>query len=128
MIEKINLKHLLVIAGIGLAINFMFLGCGKSKPNAVHNNATGTVRVGTGLEQARGNQQLVEERIGNATGRIDGITNRIGKSQGRIGNAQTRTGNIEGLVSEAEDIARKDRTILQTVKERAKTGDSSQGK
>lgn len=128
MIEKVNLKQVLVIAGIGLAVCFMFSMFGKSNSNTVHHDATGTIRVGAGLEQARGNQQLVEERIGSAATRVERIESSVTDSQGRIGEAQNRVGTIESLISETEGIARTDRRILQAVKTRAKAGNSSEGK
>ena len=128
MIEKVNLRQVLVIAGIGLAVCFMFSMFGKSKSNTVHNDATGTIRVGAGLEQACGNQQLVEERIGSAATRVERIESSIADSQARIGNAQNRVGTIESFISEAEGIARTDRRILQAVKARAEAGISSEGK
>ena len=128
MIEKVNLKQVLVIASIGLAVCFVFSMFGKSNSNTVHNDATGTIRVGAGLEQARGNQQLAEERIGSAATRVERIESSVTDSQGRIGSAATRVERIESLISEAEGIARTDRRILQTVKARAKAGNSSEGK
>lgn len=128
MIEKINLKQLLFIVGIGLALCILFGWFGKTKPNTVHSDTNGTIRVGDGFNQAHGNQLQLEERIGSASARVERITDGISNSQGRIGDAQTRVGNIESLVIEAEQIARTDERILQKVKERATTGDSSQGK
>ncbi|MBR6636257.1 MAG: hypothetical protein IKK97_02280 [Phascolarctobacterium sp.] len=128
MIEKVNLRQVLVIAGIGLAVYFMFSMFGKPNSNTVHNYATGTIRVGKGLEQARGNQRIVEERIGSAATRVERIESSVTDCQGRIGNAQNRVGTIKSLISEAEGIARTDRRILQAVKTRAKAGISSEGK
>ena len=128
MIEKVNLKQMLVIAGIGLAVCFVFSMFGKSNSDTVHNDATGTIRVGAGLEQANDNQRIVEERIGSAATRVGRIESSIADSQSRIGNAQNRAGTIESLISEAEGIARTDRRILQAVKTRAKAGNSSEGK
>ena len=128
MIEKVNLRQVLVIAGIGLVVCFVFSMFGKSNSNTVHNDATGTIRVGAGLEQARGNQQLVEERIGSAATSVERIESSVTDSQGRINDAQNRAWTIESLISEAEGIARTDRRILQTVKARAEAGNSSEGK
>lgn len=128
MIEKINLKQLLLIVGVGLALCILFGWFGERKSNTVHSDTNGTIRVGDGFNQAHGNQLQLEERIGNASARVERIADGISNSQGRIGAAQTRVGNIESLVIEAEQIAQTDRRILQKVKERAATGDSSQGK
>ena len=128
MIEKINLKQLLLIVGIGLALCILFDWFGERKSNTVHSDTNGTIRVGDGFNQAHGNQLQLEERIGNASARVERIADGISNSQGRIGATQTRVGNIESLVIEAEQIARTDGRILQKVKERATTGDSSQGK
>ena len=128
MIEKINLKQLLLIVGIGLALCILFGWFGERKSNTVHSDTNGTIRVGDGFNQAHGNQLQLEERIGNASARVERIADGISNSQGRIGAAQTRVGDIESLVIEAEQIARTDGRILQKVKERATTGDSSQGK
>lgn len=128
MIEKINLKQLLLIVGIGLALCILFGWFGERKSNTVHSDTNGTIRVGDGFNQAHGNQLQLEERICNASARVERIADGISNSQGRIGAAQTRVGNIESLVIEAEQIARTDGRILQKVKERATTGDSSQGK
>lgn len=128
MIEKINLKQLLLIVGMGLALCILFGWFGERKSNTVHSDPNGTIRVGDGFNQAHGNQLQLEERIGNASARVERIADGISNSQGRIGAAQTRACNIESLVIEAEDIARTDGRILQKVKERATTGDSSQGK
>ena len=128
MIEKINLKQLLLIVGIGLVLCILFGWFGERKSNTVHSDTNGTIRVGDGFNQAHGNQLQLEERIGNASARVERIADGISNSQGRIGAAQTRVGNIESLVIEAEQIARTDGRILQKVKERATTGDSSQGK
>ena len=126
MIEKINLKQLLFVVGIGLALCAIFGWFGERKTIAVHSNASGTIRVGDGLEQANGNQQKLEERIGNASARVERIESSLGDSQGRIGNAQTRAGNIESLIVESEHIAETDQRILHEIKKRATTGNSSQ--
>lgn len=128
MIEKVNLKQVLVIAGIGWTVCFMFSMFGRSNSNTVHHDATGTIRVGEGLEQANDNQRIVEERIGSAATRVSRIESSVADSQSRISNAQNRAGTIESLISEAEGIARTDRRILQEVKARAKAGNSSEGK
>lgn len=128
MIEKINLKQLLLIVGIGLALCILFDWFGERKSNTVHSDTNGTIRVGDGFNQAHGNQLQLEERIGNASARVERIADGISNSQGRIGATQTRVGNIESLVIEAEQIARTDGRILQKVKERATTGDSNQDK
>lgn len=128
MIEKIKLKQLLLIVGIGLALCILFGWFGERKSNTVHSDTNGTIRVGDGFNQAHGNQLQLEERIGNASARVERIADGISNSQGRIGAAQTRVGNIESLVIEAEQIARTDGRILQKVKERATTGDSNQSK
>ena len=128
MIEKINLKQLLLIVGIGLALCILFGWFGERKSNTVHSDTNGTIRVGDGFNQAHGNQLQLKERIGNASARVERIESSVADSQGRIGVTQTRVGNIESLVIEAEQIARTDGRILQKVKARAATGDSSQGK
>lgn len=128
MIEKVNLRQVLTIVAIGLAMCFMFSWFGSTKSETVCDNGSGTIRVGTGLKQANDDQRIIVERIGNASARVERITDGISNSQGRIGAAQTRVGNIESLVVEAEQIARTDGRILQKVKERATTGDSSQNK
>lgn len=125
MIEKINLKQLLLIVGIGLALCILFGWFGERKSNTVHSDTNGTIRVGDGFNQAHGNQLQLEERIGNASARVERITDGISNSQGRINNAQTRAGNIEDLIVESERIAETDRGILQEIKARAKTGNSS---
>ena len=127
MIAKVKISHLLVAVIIGLGLCFVFGVFGK-REHAVCHKTLGTVRVGKGLEQANDNQRIVEERIGSAATRVSRIENSIELGQGRISNAQTRANNIESLIVEAEDIARTDGRILQKVKKRAKTGDSSQGK
>lgn len=127
MIEKINLKQLLFVVGIGLALCILFGWFGERKSNAVHSDTGTTIRVGDGLEQAHGNQRQLEERIGNASARVDRIKSSVANSQGRINNAQTRAGNIEDLIVESERIAETDRRILQEIKARAKTGNSSKG-
>ena len=93
MIEKINLKQLLFIVGIGLALCILFGWFGERKSNTVHSDTNGTIRVGDGFNQAHGNQLRLEERIGNASARVERIANGISNSQGRIGAAQTRVGN-----------------------------------
>lgn len=127
MIEKVNLRQVLTIVAIGLAMCFMFSWFGSTKSEAVRDNGSGTIRVGAGLKQANDNQRIVEERIGSAATRVSRIENSIELGQGRIGNAQTRAGNIESLIIEADEIARTDGRILQAIKARAKTGDGSQG-
>ena len=125
MIEKINLKQLLFVVGIGLALCILFGWFGERKSNTVHSDTNGTIRVGDGFNQAHGNQLQLEERIGNASARVERITDGISNSQGRINNAQTRAGNIEDLIVESERIAETDRGILQEIKARAKTGNIS---
>ena len=127
MIEKINLKQLLFVVGIGLALCILFGWFGKTKPNTVHSDTGTTIRVGDGFEQAHGNQRQLEERIGNASARVDRIESSVANSQGRINNAQTRAGNIEDLIVESERIAETDGRILQEIKARAKTGNISKG-
>lgn len=127
MIEKINLKQLLAIVGIGLALCILFGWFGERKSNTVHSDTNGTIRVGDGFNQAHGNQLQLEERIGNASARVERIESSVANSQGRINNAQTRAGNIEDLIVESERIAETDRGILQEIKARAKTGNSSKG-
>lgn len=128
MIEKVNLRQVLTIVAIGLVMCFVFSWFGSTKSETVRDNGSGTIRVGTGLKQASDDQRIIVERVSNAAARVERITDGISDSQGRIGNAQTRVGNIESLVIEAEQIARTDGRILQKVKERATTGDSSKGK
>ena len=128
MLEKVSNKQLLFVVGIGLALCVLFGWFGERKTIAVHSNASGTIRVGDGLEQAHGNQQKLEERIGNASARVERIESSLGDSQGRIGNAQTRAGNIESLIVESEHIAETDQRILHEIKKRATTGNSSQDK
>ena len=128
MIEKVNLRQVLAIVGIGLAMCFMFSWFGSTKSEAVRDDGSGTIRVGEGLKQASDDQRIIVERVGNAAARVERIAGSVTDSQGRIGNAQTRVGNIESLVVEAEQIARTDGRIIQKVKERAKAGDSSEGK
>jgi hypothetical protein len=128
MIEKVNLRQVLTIVGIGLAMCFMFSWFGSTKSETVRDNGSGTIRVGEGLKQASDDQRIIVERVSNAAARVERIESSVTDSQGRIGNAQTRVGNIESLVIEADEIARTDQRILQAIKERAKTGDSSQSK
>ena len=128
MIEKVNLRQMLTIVAIGLVVCFVFSWFGSTKSETVRDNGSGTIRVGTGLKQANDDQRIVEERVSNAATRVERIAGSVADSQGRIGNATTRVGNIESLVIEAEQIAQTDGRILQAIKERAKTGDSSQGK
>lgn len=126
MIAKVKISHLLITVIIGLGLCFLFGVFGKREHAACH-NTLGTVRVGKGLEQANDNQRIVEERIGSAATRVSRIENSIELGQGRISNAQTRAGNIEDLIVESERIAETDRGILQEIKARAKTGNSSKG-
>ena len=126
MIEKINLKQLLIIVGIGLALCILFGWFGERKSNTVHSDTNGTIRVGDGFNQAHGNQLQLEERIGNASERVGRIENSVANSQGRINNAQTRISDIQNLIVESEHIVETDRRILQEVKTRAKTGTSGE--
>lgn len=114
MIEKINLKHLLAIAGIGLAINFLFLGCGKPKTigelQTDTDRSLGTVKAEQSILGVEANRTIdTSRKLGEA---VKEATARVERSQEA---ATTIAGSIDGIklaVGECQRLARENAEII----------------
>ena len=80
MLEKVNLNQVLAIGIVGLAINILFVGCGKSssidKLQSNTNSTMGTIKaesaiVGVGVERIIRTTGNIGESVSNAQREID---------------------------------------------------------
>ena len=118
MIEKVNLKQVLVIAGIGLAINFMFRSCGTASPGIRElqtstDRSLGTVKAesaGIGVEIER--SKIASDNAQKAIGRIN---DEINDYRGRINEISTGINDIERDINECERLARESAKIFDRV-------------
>ena len=114
MIEKVNLKHLLCIAAACLAINFMFVGCGKSATigelQADTDRAMGAVKAesaGIGVEITR--SQAASD---NAAEAIRNIKEQINGSRGTFNDFREGINELERTLGECERLARENAEII----------------
>ena len=117
MIEKVNIKHLLVACGIGLALCFVF-GV-FSKPSTINrlqadtDSTMGTVKAESailGVEVER-----VERTTGSVAETIGEVNTRINDSRATFNTISTRINDIKNIVGECQRLARENANIIDNV-------------
>ena len=120
MIEKVNLRQVLVIAGICLAVCFVFRGCGKpttiSRLQNDVNCTMGTIKaessiVGVEIERSQAASDNATEAIGRTQSEIRGSREAVSSLNAGIAKLQVILAECERLAREnSEIIAGVDRT------------------
>ena len=118
MIEKVNLKQVLVIAGIGLAINFMFRSCGTASPS-IRELQTSTDR---NLGNLKAESSIVGAEIArsqtasnNAQQAIAGVREQINGSRETFNDFRAGINELERQLAECEELARKNSNIIERI-------------
>ena len=117
MLEKVNVNQIIAIGAIGLAINFLFFGCGKSTTiRELQADTDSTVArakvessilgVEVGRSQAASGE--VKESLDRATGNINDGRARINDMQGSIN-------ELERTLAECAAVARKNKSIIDGI-------------
>lgn len=118
MIEKVNLRQVLTVAGIGLAVCFMFRGCGTastsiSKLQNDTNSTMGAVKsesAGIGVEIER--SQTASD---NAAEAIRNIKEQINGSRGTFNDFREGINELERTLGECERLAKQNAEIIERV-------------
>jgi hypothetical protein len=117
MIEKVNLKHLLCIGIACMAINFLFVGCGKSKPidklQADTDRSLGTIKAessSVGVEIDRS-----QTASANAIEAIKRTELEVRGSREAVGNLNAGIAKLQAIIGECEELARKNKVIFDRI-------------
>ena len=118
MIEKVNLKQVLVIAGIGLAVCFVFRGCGTASPSIRElqtstDNTMGNLKaessiVGVEIERSQVASDNAAQAIRNAKEQING-------SRATFNDFRAGINELERQLAECERLARENSEIIAGV-------------
>ena len=115
MIEKVNLRQVLVIAGIGLAVCFMFRSCGTASPSIRElqtstDTTMGAVKsesAGIGIEITR--SQAASD---NAAQAIRNAKEQINGSRATFNDFRAGINELERTLAECERLARENSEII----------------
>ena len=117
MLEKVNLNQVLAIGIVGLAINVLFVGCGKSSTiNQLQNdtNATmGNLKAESsmlGVEVGRSQAASIEVKEA-----IDRIGGNINDGRARINSLQASINELERTLAECATVAGKNKSIIDEI-------------
>lgn len=118
MIEKVNLRQVLVIAGIGLAVCFMFRSCGTASPSIRElqtstDNTMGNLKaessiVGVEITRSQAASDNAAEAIRRTQSEISG-------SREAVGNLNTGITKLQVILAECERLARENSEIIAGV-------------
>lgn len=117
MIEKVNLRQVLVIAGIGLAVCFVFRGCGKSTTiSRLQNDVNctmGTIKaessiVGVEIERSQVASDNAAEAIRRTQSEVSG-------SREAVSNLNAGITKLQAILAECEKLARESKAIIERV-------------
>lgn len=118
MIEKVNLKQVLAIVGIGLAMCFMFSMFSKPSANidklqADTDRSLGTIKA----EQSTVGVEIDRSQIASVEvkGSLDRATGNINDGRARINDMQGSINELERTLAECAAIARKNKSIIDGV-------------
>lgn len=118
MIEKVNLKHLLFVGIACMAINIMFVGCGKP--------STTIDQLQTDTDRNLGNLKAEQSSVGveidrsqaasdNAQQAIAGTQSEIRGSREAVSNLNAGITKLQTILAECEELARKNSHIIERV-------------
>ena len=114
MIAKIDIKQVLCICVVGLAINFLFIGCGKSSTIERLQSDTdrnlGAIKAeqsSVGVEIGRG-----QVATGNALQAIERSQAEIDGSRKAVDDFEARIRELQSLVSECQRLATESKGII----------------
>ena len=117
MLEKVNLNQVLAIGIVGLAINILFVGCGKSssidKLQSNTNSTMGTIKAESailGVEVER-----IERTTGSVAETIGEVNTRINDGRANFNTISTRINDIKNIVEECQKLARENANIIEQV-------------
>ncbi|MBR6511132.1 MAG: hypothetical protein IKT51_02690 [Phascolarctobacterium sp.] len=114
MLEKVNLNQVLAIGIVGLAINVLFVGCGKSstidKLQSDTDRNLGTIKAESailGVEVER-----IERTTGSVAETIGEANTRINDGRATFNTISTRINDIKNIVGECQRLARENANII----------------
>ena len=118
MIEKVNLKQVLYIVGIGLAMCFMFSMFGKPSPTIDQlqsdtDRNLGTIKINTstvGVEIDRS-----QTATGNALQAISRSQSEINGSRKAVDGIETGIGKLKIIIAECEKLTTESKAIFERV-------------
>ena len=115
MIEKVNLRQVLVIAGVCLAVCFMFRSCGTASPgirelqtstdNTMGNLKAESSIVGVEITRSQTASDNAAEAIGRTQSEISG-------SREAVSNLNTGIAKLQAIIGECEELARENSEII----------------
>ena len=117
MLEKVNLNQIIVIGAIGLAINVLFFGCGKSTTirelQADTDRSLGTIKA----EQSSTGVEIDRSQIatGNALQAISRSQTEIDGSRKAVNNLNAGIGKLQSILAECERLATESKAIFERV-------------
>ena len=117
MIEKVELKQVAIVGVVCLAINFMFLGCGKSdtidKLQSNTDRSLGTIKV----EQSSVGVEIDRSKVatGNAIQAIERSQTEIDGSRKAVDDFEARIRELQTLVNECHRLATESKGIIDGV-------------
>ena len=117
MIEKINLRQVFVIAGIGLAINFMFVGCGKSANISRLQNDVNCTMGAIKAESSIVGVEIERSQVatGNAFQAIKRTELEVRGSREAVSSLNAGITKLQVILAECEELARKNSHIIERV-------------
>ena len=114
MLEKVNLNQVLAIGIVGLAINVLFVGCGKSSTidqlQSNTNSTMGTIKAESailGVEVER-----IERTTGSVAETIGKVNTRINDGRATFNTISTRINDIKNIVRECQRLATESKGII----------------
>jgi hypothetical protein len=117
MIEKVNLRHLLYVGIACMAINFLFVGCGKSatisRLQADTNSTMGRIKAessSVGVEIDRS-----QTASANAIEAIKRTELEVRGSREAVGNLNAGIAKLQAIIGECEELARKNSNIIERI-------------
>lgn len=117
MIEKVNLKQVLVIAGICLAVCFVFRGCGKpttiSRLQNDVNCTMGTIKAESSIVGVEIDRSQAASN--NAAEAIAGVREQINGSRKTFNDFRAGINELERQLAECEELARKNSNIIERI-------------
>ena len=114
MLEKVNLNQVLAIGIVGLAINVLFVGCGKSstidKLQSDTDRNLGTIKV----EQSSVGVEIDRSQVatGNALQAIERSQTEIDGSRKAVDDFEARIRELQHLVDECQRLTRESKAIF----------------
>ena len=114
MIAKIDIKQVLYICVVGLAINFLFIGCGKSstidKLQSDTNSTMGTIKAESAILSVE--VERIERTTGSVAETIEKVNTRINDGRATFNTISTRINDIKNIVGECQRLATENARII----------------